>query len=83
MDNVNKTAKIEMVKVTSEAFNEIGYDADTATLRLVFDNNEAYRYSPVGPEIFDALNLAPSLGKAFHNEVRDNKTLDFWAESDK
>lgn len=83
MNKLNKEAVIEMVAVQSEAFKAIGYDGETETLRLVFDNGEAYRYAPVGQEIFQALNIAPSLGKGFHKEVRENKTLDFFCESDK
>ena len=47
---------MEMTRLwTSKAVSEIGYDAGSRTLRLVFRNGGSYDYLDVDPEVFQGL----------------------------
>lgn len=48
---------MEMTRLwTSKAVSEIGYDADSRTLRLVFRSGGRYDYLDVDPEVYQGLD---------------------------
>ena len=62
---------MEMIPVESSNVREIGYDADTQTLGIIFNRGMLYHYFEVPQEVFDGLQEAPSIGKYFNSEVRN------------
>ncbi len=47
---------MDMVRVwTSKALREVGYDAESRTLRVDFRNGGRYDYLDVDPEVFEGL----------------------------
>lgn len=86
LDSVNKGIKINREVVESQAFNSMGYDDETETLELEFENKEVYRYWPVPRIIVEdikegeypfRLSKAKSIGKAFHEYIRKDGELSF------
>jgi hypothetical protein len=57
--------------VDSEAMREVEYDPASRTLRICFADGRWWRYFAVPPEVHDALITAESLGRHFHEHIRD------------
>lgn len=85
-DVFNKNVTIDREEVESQAFNSIGYDSDSETLELEFENKEVYRYYPVLWDVVEnirngeypfRLSKAHSVGKAFHEYIRKDKEINF------
>ncbi|WP_255197763.1 KTSC domain-containing protein [Halorarius litoreus] len=58
--------------VSSSNLSSVGYDADTQTLEIEFNDGSVYQYSNVPTNIYEGLISAPSHGKYFHRNIRDS-----------
>jgi hypothetical protein len=65
-------AEIEMIPVVSSNVDSIGYDPDTQTLRVRFNNGSAYEYMNVPAMEFEQLRSAPSVGSYLNRNVKGN-----------
>ena len=61
---------MEMIPVSSTDLASIGYDIDTATLRVEFLKGGYYEYYAVPNEIFEGLLSASSKGKYFNEFIK-------------
>jgi hypothetical protein len=59
------------VVVDSSSLRSIGYDAATSILEVEFRNGSVYQYANVPSELWARFRHAPSLGKFFQENVRD------------
>lgn len=66
-----ETTQVEMKKVESSTIDKIGYDAETQTLTVSFDNGDTYNYKKVPEKTYKALMKAKSKGKYFHKNIKD------------
>ncbi len=57
--------------VDSSSVRSVGYDRASATLEVEFRNGGIYRYEGVSVEIWHQLRHADSIGRFFHDHVRD------------
>lgn len=64
-------AEVQMKKVDSSTIDKIGYDADSKTLTITFDNGETYNYKNVPEKTHKALMKSKSKGKYFHKNIKD------------
>ena len=58
------------VQVSSSNIAEVGYDATSSTLELLFTNGRVYQYFDVPESVHQALMNAASVGQYFHAEIR-------------
>jgi len=65
-------AEIEMIPVVSSNVDSIGYDPDTQTLRVRFNNGSVYDYMNVPAMEFEQLRSAPSVGSYLNRNVKGN-----------
>lgn len=56
--------------VESTTIAEVGYDADTKTLEVLFVNGGLYQYFDVPGAVFEELRRAGSIGQFFNVNVR-------------
>lgn len=56
--------------VSSSFIKEIGWEAET--LEIEFSNGSIYQYHDVPEETYNQLMEAPSIGKEFHQSIRNN-----------
>lgn len=86
LESVNTGVEINREEVESQAFNSMGYNDETETLELEFENKEVYRYWPVPRHIVEdikegeypfRLSKSKSIGKAFHEYIRKDGELSF------
>jgi hypothetical protein len=56
--------------VASSSISEIGFDAATSTLEVLFANGRVYEYYDVPERVFQDLLAAASVGQFFQTEVR-------------
>jgi hypothetical protein len=61
---------MEMIPVTSSNLAAIGYDADTATLRIQFIRSGSYDYQGVPQDVYDGLLMATSKGQYFDQFIK-------------
>ncbi|HEX3661367.1 MAG TPA: KTSC domain-containing protein [Acidobacteriaceae bacterium] len=66
---------MERISVNSSNIASVGYDADSQTLEIEFNNGGVYQYSGVPQEIYGGMMSADSKGKYFHANI--NKTYPF------
>lgn len=59
------TPVITRTPVTSSDLAEVGYDAKTQTLEVLFHRGGVYRYFAVPPAVYEELMSAPSIGRYF------------------
>lgn len=71
-----KKVEIKMQPVKSSNIAEIGYDEGTRTLQIKFNNGGLYQYSPVTADTWNEFKAAPSQGKWFHKNIRENDRID-------
>lgn len=57
--------------VVSSNLNSIGFDPQTNTLEIEFNDNSVYHYFGVPEQVYLALLGASSHGKYFHANIRD------------
>jgi hypothetical protein len=60
----------EMHDVESSLIASIGYDAESRKLYVNFHKGGSYVYEEVGPEVYQELKAAPSVGRFFLNEIK-------------
>jgi hypothetical protein len=61
---------LNRVPVQSSSLKEVGYDANTMTLEIEFDNGNIYQYFDVPEAVHTELISAPSQGKFFTNQIK-------------
>ena len=62
---------VEMRKVNSSMFTEVGYSDDTWVLRVVYKSSGLILdYQGIGPELYDEMMAAPSIGKFFTANIK-------------
>lgn len=61
---------MEMTTVVSSNVTAVGYDEDTQTLQVEFNNGTAYQYFDVPVTIFEGLVGAASVGQFLHLQVK-------------
>lgn len=59
----------EFQKVKSSNLDAVRYDAETATLYVVFSSGKEYFYEGVSQDIFDDLMASESKGRYFHAHI--------------
>ncbi|GAA1196053.1 hypothetical protein F4556_003677 [Kitasatospora gansuensis] len=57
-------------RVESSCLRSVGHQG--TTLELEFHSGSVYRYLGVPPEVHRSLLAAPSLGRHFHQHIRDH-----------
>lgn len=62
---------IGMEVVASSMLRAIGYDAETQTVSVQFKNGDIWHYTEVPQDVYDYVRLAPSVGSAFVQYIRD------------
>ena len=62
---------MKMQPVSSSTIAAVGYDEDTQTLRVEFNNTGLYEYSKVPKMFYQGLLNADSVGKYFHANIKD------------
>ena len=61
---------MNLVRVASRSIAAIGYDLESATLRLVFRKGQVYDYYEVPPVIVSQFRDAPSQGRYYSNFIK-------------
>lgn len=61
---------MERISVSSSHVRAIGYDEETQTLEVEFNNGAVYQYSDVPKEEHEGLMNADSKGKYMHANVK-------------
>lgn len=64
---------MDMQKVSSSMFTELGHDAETEILRVTYSNGGTYDYEGVSANEYLALLNAESIGKHFAKHIRSRK----------
>ena len=62
---------MDMIAVTSSNIADVGYDKDTSTLRVRFNNGRTYDYEGVSEGTFHALVNAGSVGRQFAATIKN------------
>lgn len=62
---------MERIPVSSSNISSIGYDADSQTLEIEFNNGGVYQYSGVSQDVYDEMMSADSKGKYFHANIKN------------
>ncbi len=62
---------MDRVPITSTNIKEVGYDATSNTLEILFKDGAIYRYLDVPQFVYDELLAAESAGRYFHQMIRD------------
>jgi hypothetical protein len=57
--------------VKSSSIDRVGYDPETKTLDVIFNNGKTYRYDGVHPDMHREMLRAESVGKYFHSNIRN------------
>ena len=60
----------QMKPVVSSQISEIGYSPAYSILRVQFKNHSVYEYQDVPKEIYEALEMAASVGKFFNANIK-------------
>lgn len=69
--DLKKDVIMERTPVDSSNVASIGYDAETQTLEVEFQNGSVYQYFDVPEHVFDGFMQAPSKGQYLHQNIRD------------
>lgn len=64
--------EIQLIPVISSNVQSIGYDEQTQTLRVCFNNNAIYDYHNVSQMEFEALKSAPSVGSYLNRHIKNS-----------
>ncbi len=57
--------------VSSSGLRDVGYEEDSRTLEIGFQNGRVYQYQDVPPIVHDELLTAASLGSYFQSRIRN------------
>jgi len=60
----------QMKPAVSSQISEIGYSPAYSLLRVQFKNKSVYEYQDVPEEIYEALEMAQSVGKFFNANIK-------------
>lgn len=63
---------MKFVPVVSSQISQLGHDAVSSTMRVVFTNGSTYEYANVSRELFEELLAAPSVGSHFSKVIKKN-----------
>lgn len=66
-------SKVEMVEVKSSMIKSIGYDTSNSHLHVIFNSGSHGVYTDVSSEEYRKLREAESIGKHFHQHIRNTK----------
>ncbi|HKQ29963.1 MAG TPA: KTSC domain-containing protein [Burkholderiales bacterium] len=58
-------------RVASESIRSVGYDPETRTLEVEFNNNSRYKYFDVPDAVYVALMRAASKGTYINRHIKD------------
>lgn len=61
---------MEMINVVSSNVAAVGYDEESQTLQVEFNNGSTYQYFDVPEEIFNGLLSAESVGQFLNQKVK-------------
>lgn len=61
---------MEMHAVQSSNISAIGYDEDSLTLQVMFNNGSMYQYFDVPQQVFDGMFNADSKGQYLHAHIK-------------
>lgn len=62
---------MEMIPVNSSAIRAVGYDTNTARMRIAFVEGQTYDFCRVPQKVFDGLLHASSKGSYYNVHIRD------------
>lgn len=62
---------IAMHPVSSSNIAEIGFDENISVLYIRFNNGQLYSYDDVPESVYNDLQPVPSIGRYFHQNIRD------------
>ena len=62
---------MERISVNSSNVSSVGYDADSQTLEIEFNNGGVYQYSGVPESVYQGMMGADSKGKYFHANIKN------------
>ncbi|MES2415139.1 MAG: KTSC domain-containing protein [Pseudomonadota bacterium] len=65
---------ISMKPVKSSNISHTGYDAASKTLAVTFSSGATYHYPDVGPDVFEKMGKAKSVGGFFASDIRNKFT---------
>jgi hypothetical protein len=60
---------MEMNPVTSSNLSSMGYDEDTSTMAVQFNNGSVYSYQDVSKETYETVLHADSVGSTFNQLI--------------
>ena len=63
---------MERTAVTSSNIASVGYEAETMTLEIEFNNGRVYQYQGVPQEVYEALIQAGSKGSYFNANIKNS-----------
>ncbi|MFG6109379.1 KTSC domain-containing protein [Stenotrophomonas nematodicola] len=61
-----------MIRVSSSAIAEVGYDPNTLRMEIRFAQGHTYDFCRVPPHVFQALLSARSKGSYYNDHIRDH-----------
>ena len=61
---------MQMTAVNSSMIREVGYDADSSTLRVTFTSGATWDYADISQEEYESMMHAPSVGKWFNANIK-------------
>ena len=62
---------MERISVNSSNVSSVGYDADSQTLEIEFNNGGVYQYSGVPESVYEGMMGADSKGKYIHANIKN------------
>lgn len=63
---------MELMRVSSMNLHAVGYDPDSASLQIQFNNGEVYAYANVEPDTYEAL-IAGDPGRYFASIIKPQR----------
>lgn len=70
-----KLLEIVSEPVQSSNIAAIGYNAEHSIIHIEFRSGGVYRYLDCSQELFNEFEAAESLGKFFHQKIKDSKAF--------
>ena len=67
---------IPRIPVASSMINSIGYDSETQTLDVEFNNGSVYSYGGVPQSEYDGMINAQSVGKYFVSNIKNTYRIE-------
>lgn len=67
---------VKRTEVDSSNIKSIGYVEESKILLIEFHSGDIYSYSPITQEGYINLMKAESLGRYFHQNIRNNQAID-------